>query len=155
MMETKEAALVNGRIFNGDTIFLDHALVMQGDRIHGIFPEYALPENVDRVDVHQANVCAGLIDLQIYWTGKDLFSADLTIECIRRIEKRLLAQGCTSFMLRLATNILCILKAGISACQEAQPRSSLGLHLEGSFLKPATRGALPAELTFITTSDHV
>src|SRR5690606_41139457 len=63
-------ALVNGRIFNGDTIFLDHALVMQGDRIHGIFPEYALPENVDRVDVHQANVCAGLIDLQIYEIGR-------------------------------------------------------------------------------------
>lgn len=86
-MEKKEIALVNGHIFSGNHDFLDHALVMQGEKIVGICPVSSVPAEAERVDVKGANICPGLVDLQIYGAGDDLFSAELTTESIARIER--------------------------------------------------------------------
>lgn len=144
-MEKKEIALVNGHIFNGEHDFSNHALVMRGEKIVGICPVSAVPAD-ERMDVKGANICPGLVDLQIYGAGDDLFSAELTTESIARIERRLLAQGCTSFVLTLATNTTDVFKEAIRVFNSYKPLSALGLHLEGPFLNPLKRGAHPAEL---------
>ena len=145
-MEKKGIALVNGHIFNGDNNCLDHALVMQGEKIVGICPVSAVPAETERIDVKGANICPGLVDLQIYGAGDDLFSAELSTESIARIERRLLVQGCTSFVLTLATNTMEVFKEAIRIFNSCQPQSAIGLHLEGPFLNPLKRGAHPAEL---------
>ncbi|PRD50812.1 N-acetylglucosamine-6-phosphate deacetylase [Sphingobacterium gobiense] len=145
-IENKEIALVNGHIFNGDHDFSDHALVMQGEKIVGICPVSSVSAEAERIDVKGANICPGLVDLQIYGAGDDLFSAELTTESIARIERQLLAQGCTSFVLTLATNTMEMFKEAIRVFNSYQPLSALGLHLEGPFLNPLKRGAHPAEL---------
>src|SRR5690606_3673539 len=145
-MEKKKIALVNGHIFNEDHVFLDHALVMQGEKILGICPVSAVPTEAERIDVKGANISPGLVDLQVYGAGDDLFSAELTMESIARIERRLLAQGCTSFVLTLATNTIAVFKEAIRIFNSYQPQSAIGLHLEGPFLNPQKRGAHPAGL---------
>ena len=139
-------ALVNGRIFTEYEIYEQHALLIESDLIAGIVPEADVPEGFELMDVKGANISPGLIDLQIYGTGEDLFSAELTVDSIYRIEQNLLKQGCTSFVLTLATNTLELFNQAIQVFEEAKPKVALGLHLEGPFLNAAKRGAHPAEL---------
>ncbi|TDS08418.1 N-acetylglucosamine-6-phosphate deacetylase [Sphingobacterium paludis] len=154
-MQKQKTALVNGRIFNGDDSFLGHALLLEGDRIHGIFPQHAIPEDYIQLDVDNGNICAGLIDLQIYGTGDDLFSAQLSAESLHKIEQQILAQGCTSFMMTLATNTLSVFKEAIRIFEAAQPKIALGLHLEGPFLNVNKRGAHPAALILPPTPENI
>jgi len=142
----QKLALVNGKIFTEYQIYDEHALLIDADKIAGIIPKADIPENFTALDVNGANICPGLIDLQIYGTGEDLFSAELTIDSIYRIEQNLLRQGCTSFVLTLATNTLELFDKAIEVFGKAKPKVALGLHLEGPFLNAAKRGAHPAEL---------
>lgn len=154
-MKAQKVALVNGQIYNGDDVFLGHALLIEGAHIQGIFPKHAIPAEYELIDVDKSNICPGLIDLQIYGTGQDLFSADINIAALHRIEQNLLAQGCTSFMLTLATNSDDVFKDAIRIFQEAAPRVALGLHLEGPFLNEKKRGAHPKEFIVPATIEHI
>ncbi|WP_156306520.1 N-acetylglucosamine-6-phosphate deacetylase [Sphingobacterium endophyticum] len=149
----QKLALTNGRIYSEHQIYDQHALLIDDDRIAGIIPITDVPEGYQNWDVEGANICPGLIDLQIYGTGTDLFSAELTIDSLHRIEQNLLKQGCTSFVLTLATNTLELFKEAIDVFKKANPKVALGLHLEGPFLNAAKRGAHPAELIQKATVD--
>jgi len=151
----RKVALVNGQIYDGYETYLGQALLIEGDEVHGIFPKHAVPTDFEQIDVHKANICPGLIDLQIYGAGDDLFSARLSTESLFRIESTLLRQGCTSFMLTLATNTLSVFKEAIAVYKKAVPRIALGLHLEGPFLNPKKRGAHPEDLIIRATPEII
>lgn len=142
----KRIALTHGVIYTGFQQLVDHAILVEGDTITGIVPHSAIPSEYEQVNVHGNFVCPGLVDLQIYGTGKHLFSAELTEEALHTIERELLLQGCTSFYLTLATNTLELFEEAITIFKSAKPEVALGLHLEGPFLNSAKRGAHPAEL---------
>lgn len=154
-MATQKLALVNGQIYNGIDTFIGHALLIEGNSIHGIFPKHAIPEDYEQIDVDKGIICPGLIDLQIYGAGTDLFSADVQAETLQRIEKKLLTQGCTSFLLTLATNTTAVFQAAIRLFEEAMPKVALGLHLEGPFLNEKKRGAHPASLIVPPTAERI
>jgi len=147
----QKLALVNGTIYNGYEIREDAVLLINQDRITGIVGKEAVPEEYQVVDVQGANICPGLIDLQLYGTGEDLFSAELTAASLEKINFNLLKQGCTSYMMTLATNTLELFKQAIAVFRQTKPSAALGLHLEGPFLNEAKRGAHPAELIMEAT----
>lgn len=142
----KKIALTNGIIYSEDSIHTNKALLVQDELIQGIVDDTSIPQGYELVDVEGKNICPGLIDLQIYGTGDQLFSAELSVESIHKIENNLLSQGCTSFYLTLATNTIDLFKKAIEIYKQASPEVSLGLHLEGPFLNPVKRGAHPEEL---------
>ncbi|MBE8722807.1 N-acetylglucosamine-6-phosphate deacetylase [Sphingobacterium pedocola] len=139
-------ALINGIIYNQYDIIKQKSLLLDGEHIAGIVPIDQIPEDYEHFDVAGAYICPGLIDLQIYGTGDQLFSAELTQESLYAIENQLLLQGCTSFYLTLATNTLDVFKKAIAVFKQSDPKVALGLHLEGPFLNPSKRGAHPEDL---------
>ena len=149
----RNIALTNGIIYTGNQILHGKALLINAGEIQTIIDAKKIPEGYDIVDVQGKNICPGLIDLQIYGTGDQLFSAELTAESIYKIEDQLLQQGCTSFFLTLATNTIELFKEAIAVYQSADLKVALGLHLEGPFLNPAKRGAHPEDLIIIPTID--
>ncbi|MBL1410218.1 N-acetylglucosamine-6-phosphate deacetylase [Sphingobacterium faecale] len=144
----RKLALHNGTIYSGNDTIQDQALLISGDKIIGIVPVEDISDEFEKVDVEGCHICPGLIDLQIYGAGGNLFSETLSADALDYIEKTLLKQGCTSFYLTLATNTIPIFDKAIRVFKAASPRIALGLHLEGPFLNPKKRGAHPAELIF-------
>ena len=142
----RKIALTNGIIYTNNVVLHNKALLIEGEYIHAIVDIDLLPLEFEIIDVKGKNICPGLIDLQIYGSGNHLFSAELIVDSIHQIENLLLRQGCTSFYLTLATNSIDLFKKAIKVYQTAEPKVSLGLHLEGPFLNPSKRGAHPAEL---------
>lgn len=150
-MTNRKIALSHGVIFTGNKILNNHVLLMNGSKIESIVEQGDIPLDYTVVDVHGANICPGLIDLQIYGTGNHLFSAELSTDSLQQIETDLLLQGCTSFYLTLATNSLDIFKQAISVFRSADSQVALGLHLEGPFLNSSKRGAHPEDLIIKAT----
>jgi len=144
-------ALYNGTFYTGYEVIVGKAILINNGHIEAIVELSDIPQEYERYDLSGANVCAGLIDLQIYGTGEDLFSAELTSETINRIEQNLLKQGCTSFYLTLATNTIELFKEAIAVFKSTKRSSALGLHLEGPFLNAVKRGAHPEDLVIPIT----
>ncbi|EFK58431.1 N-acetylglucosamine-6-phosphate deacetylase [Sphingobacterium spiritivorum] len=153
-MHTK-TVIVNGRIFTGTEILSDRIIVLENDKVSSIIPSDQLPAGAKVIDANGGLVSAGLIDLQIYGAGDQLFSAELTSDSLAKIEDTLLKQGCTSYLLCLATNTIGVFKTAIAVVNKYVPRVALGLHLEGPFLNAKKRGAHPEELIIKATAEEI
>ncbi|SUI97372.1 N-acetylglucosamine-6-phosphate deacetylase [Sphingobacterium spiritivorum] len=153
-MHTK-TVIVNGRIFTGTEILSDRMIVLEKGKVSSIIP-YGQPlAGAKVIDAKGGLVSAGLIDLQIYGAGDQLFSAELTSDSLAKIEDTLLKQGCTSYLLCLATNTIDVFKTAIAVVNKYVPRVALGLHLEGPFLNAKKRGAHPQELIIKATAEEI
>lgn len=153
-MHTK-TVIVNGRIFTGTEILSDRIIVLENDKVSSIIPSEQLPAGAKVIDAKGGLVSAGLIDLQIYGAGDQLFSAELTSDSLAKIDDTLLKRGCTSYLLCLATNTIDVFKTAIAIVNKYEPRVALGLHLEGPFLNAKKRGAHPEELIIKATTEEI
>lgn len=150
-----KVALVGGRIFSDYDLIENKALLVEDGIITAIADLEAIPADWGHMDVNGANICAGLIDLQLYGDGDDLFSAELTAESLQRISDGLVQKGTTSYMMTLATNTFDVFQEAIQVANNFKHDALLGLHLEGPFLNVKKRGAHPAELIIKATKENI
>ncbi|HXQ05140.1 MAG TPA: N-acetylglucosamine-6-phosphate deacetylase [Bradyrhizobium sp.] len=134
--------LSGARIFDGENFLLDHAVVVEGERIAAIVPYAERPQGAAR-DLAGGLLAPGYIDVQVNGGGGVLFNEDPTPEAIARIAAAHRKHGTVGLLPTLVTDAPQLMTAAIAATREARRRTpaTLGLHLEGPFLDPRRRGA--------------
>lgn len=134
--------LSGARIFDGEHLLDDHAVVVEGARIAAIVPHSDRPDGTVR-DLGGGLLAPGYIDVQVNGGGGVLFNEDPTPEGIARIAAAHRNHGTIGLLPTLVTDTPQVMAAAIAATREARrlTPAALGIHLEGPFLDPRRKGA--------------
>lgn len=135
-------AIVNGKFFLDDILISDQHIFIEEGKIVGIGAGQC-PDGCDLVDAEGGYITPGFIDLQIYGSGGNLFSAYPDADTLRQMDNDLSAKGTTGFLACVATNSPEIVSQCIEAAKDyrKEARGFLGLHLEGPYINAKRRGA--------------
>ncbi|HYK77732.1 MAG TPA: N-acetylglucosamine-6-phosphate deacetylase [Daejeonella sp.] len=139
-------ALHNACIFTGEEELSGKSVLIEGNQIKAITSRENLPADAQNIDLSDQYIAPGLIDLQIYGSGKKLFGGQPSADALAQMESDLLKQGCTGFLATVATNSAQIVEQAIESAKAYRKNSKgnfLGLHLEGPYLNSKRRGAHP------------
>jgi N-acetylglucosamine-6-phosphate deacetylase len=137
-------AIVNGKFFIENKL-MEGQTILLGDGAILAIADIAVPDGAIVVDAKGAYVTPGLLDLQIYGSGGNLFSAYPMAETLAQMDDDLVSKGTTGFLACVATNTPEIVSQAIAAAKDyrLQATGFLGLHLEGPYLNAKRRGAHP------------
>ena len=131
-------------IFDGHRRYEDHALMVQGDRIHGIVPDADRPGAAETIDLDGGTLAPGYVDLQVNGGDGIMFNDDPSIKTLQRIADAHARLGATSILPTLITDTPERTQAAIAAVRQAIAEGVpgiIGLHLEGPHLSIARKGA--------------
>jgi N-acetylglucosamine-6-phosphate deacetylase len=137
-------AFTGGRIFTGNNIVSDKAVVITDGVVDDILPLSSIPSGYEIYDLKGRNLAPALIDLQIYGGNGKMFSHELSVDALQSTYDYCVEGGASHFMVTMATNSIEAFYQGIDAVQEYWDNGGkglLGLHLEGPYLNPAKKGA--------------
>jgi len=155
---TGQTAYRSSRIFDGDSIHQDAALLVEGAKIAGICAADALPAGASEVDLGDGVLAPGLIDLQVNGGGGLMLGDAECVEDIARICHAHLTLGTTALTPTLITDTpettRKVVKLGIEAWARGV-RGFHGLHLEGPHLFKGRKGAHDPDLIRPMTEDDI
>jgi N-acetylglucosamine-6-phosphate deacetylase len=137
-------AYYNGRIFDGNTLRTNVAVLADKEQVIDIVPESAIPANATTIDLQNNFMAPAFIDLQIYGAHGKLFSQDLSVASLQETYNYCVAGGCRQFMITMATNSMSTFYKGMDVARtywQQGGKGLLGLHLEGPYINPLKRGA--------------
>jgi N-acetylglucosamine-6-phosphate deacetylase len=139
--------LIGARIFDGEQLRDDCALVIEGDSIQALTRFDDRPRGCDQLDLGGGVLAPGFIDWQINGGGGVLFNAEPTVDGIAAIAAAHRRAGVTSFLPTVVTDAPRVLIEALAAAREAHKRvpGALGVHVEGPFIDPRRKGVHPAE----------
>lgn len=139
-------AITNCRFFNNNKLIANQTVLIKGEKIVA-FTDGKIPDGYEVIDAEQDYLVPGFIELQIYGSGGNLFSAYPTVETLAQMDDDLISKGTTSFLACVATNSAEIVHQAIEAAKAYRPvaKGFMGLHLEGPYLNAKRRGAHLAE----------
>ena len=149
-------AITNCKFFTGSGLEINQSVFIKDNKIEKISGD-DVPDGYDVVDAKGAWLSSGLIDLQIYGSGGNLFSAYPSAETLAQMDLDLIGKGTTSFLACVATNSMEIVYQAMDAAKKYKPdaKGFLGLHLEGPYLNPKRLGAHVPEFIRTATLDEV
>ena len=150
-------ALVGARVFDGERIHEDAAVVVDGRRIAAVARAAELAPDIERHRV-SGLLAPGFVDVQVNGGGGVLFNGDPSVSAIRAIGAAHRRFGTTGFLPTFITDKREKMVAAIAAVQtalDAEVPGVLGIHFEGPFLNPARRGVHEARFIRAITDDDV
>ena len=143
-------ALTGARVFDGETIRSDLAVIVDGGRITEVAPEDKLASGIERRMLKGGLLVPGFIDVQMNGGGGALLNDNPTIDTVRRIAESHRRFGTTGMLPTVITDAPEVLSKAIAAVKAAcagNVPGVLGIHIEGPFLDKERKGA--HELRFI------
>lgn len=149
-------AIINCRFFKGEQLITGSSVLLENGLIKEI-TSASPPSGYEIIDARGDYLVPGFIDLQIYGSGGNLFSAYPTANTLQQMDADLISKGTTGFLACLATNSMEVFIQAIAAAKayRSQAKGFLGLHLEGPYLNPKRLGAHPAEYVHKATLEEV
>jgi N-acetylglucosamine-6-phosphate deacetylase len=142
-------ALLNARVLTPDEEFVGATVVVRDGRIETVDVDLAPPAGAKTFDLTGLTLAPGFVDIHVHGGGGfSLITEDP--EEIRSYARWVVSRGVTGFLVTLVgaplTQMKRWLAAAAAAGEEVEGAARcLGVHLEGPFVNPARRGALPAE----------
>jgi N-acetylglucosamine-6-phosphate deacetylase len=143
--------LTGARVFTGERIVDDHAVLVEGDRIAAVLPAAeapALPADARLVRLPaDALLAPGFVDVQVNGAGGVLFNDTPTAETALAIAAVTRRGGTTGILPTFMTDEPRKMRQACEAAIDAVARPTggvLGIHLEGPFLSPDRPGVHPA-----------
>lgn len=136
-------ALTNCVLHTGEQDLVDHALLIEGDRILDILPSWDLPDSFSVIDLQGDHVSPGFVDLQLNGCGGVMFNDEITAKTLEIMHTTNLKSGTTSYLPTLiTTSDTDMLRAMelVRDYRKFRPHNVLGLHLEGPYLNPKRKG---------------
>jgi N-acetylglucosamine-6-phosphate deacetylase len=146
-MAAQRKVLYGARLFDGERMIDDAALVIEDGAIVALTPVATRPRDGESIDLGGGVLAPGLIDWQVNGGGGVLFNDTPTVEGISAIVAAHRGDGTTSLLPTMITDAPEKLEAALAAAREAQRTvpGSLGVHVEGPFLDPRRKGAHPIQ----------
>ena len=139
--------LYGARIFDGERLHDDYALVVEGGSIQALVRFEDRPRGGKQIDLGGGVLSPGFIDWQINGGGGVLFNTEPTVEGIAAIAAAHRRAGVTAFLPTVVTDAPRVLAQALAAAREARTHvpGALGVHVEGPFIDPKRKGVHPAE----------
>ncbi|OBZ97122.1 N-acetylglucosamine-6-phosphate deacetylase [Pararhizobium polonicum] len=141
---TVQTAIVEARIFDGQSWHDDHALLLDGATIAGILPRKNLPAGTETIAARDQLLVPGFIDLQVNGGGGVMLNDRQDADAIRTICAAHAQFGTTALLPTLITDTFEVRARTIAGGRQAKAEGVpgfLGLHLEGPHLSVARKGA--------------
>ncbi len=142
-------ALVNCRVFDGQELHTDLAVILDGHKVAELLLQTDLPASFTTRDDLQGRILApGLIDIQVNGGGGVMFNDAPTLDTLRTMAAAHRRFGTTGFLPTLISTDFDTMKRAIVSVRQAVAGAVpgvLGIHFEGPFLNPQKRGIHHAE----------
>jgi len=136
-------ALTNCTIYTTQAVLMDHALIIEDEKINSIIPISALDSDIQSIDLKGSNLCPGFIDLQLNGCGGVMFNESISVDTLATMQATNIKSGCTSFLPTLITSSNADMQQALQVVRTFitnTEHSVLGLHLEGPFLSLEKKG---------------
>lgn len=151
-------SFVNGIIVTGGELLKRKALVVNGSNIVDVIDESVLPAEIKRIDLQGNYVSPGFIDMQLNGAGGALFGCNPTRDGLAIMERTMMKEGVTGFLATATTNDLTELRTMIQYAVDYRSLALgnyIGLHLEGPYINPLSKGAHPTKYIRQATVNEV
>ncbi len=157
-MNGTQHAIHAARLFTGEAMLSDAALVVEGGRVRDVRAGADLRGMpVERL-APDLILAPGFIDVQVNGGGGVLFNDAPSRPTLRAIAGAHRRFGTTALLATLITDTDATMRAAATAVRAAMRDDEpgiLGLHLEGPFLNPARKGAHPGALIRAIAEDDL